>query len=74
LVAWSEQTTEDSVFEKRIDTDCAIPPGIQEIFEIPIMVLDVEINFFKAILFTSSIDETIYKNSSLEFWRACLCG
>jgi hypothetical protein len=65
---------EDSIFEKRINTDCAIPPGIQELFETPIMVLDLEINFFEGILFTPSIDEAIYKNSPLECWRACLCG
>jgi len=47
---------EDSVFEERIDTDCTIATGIRKLFQIPIMVLDVEINFFEAILFTLGID------------------
>src|SRR5438552_217528 len=65
--------TEDSVFEKGIDANCTIPPGIQELFKTSIMVLNIKVNFFKVVHFTLSINKTIYKNSLLESWRVCLC-
>ena len=57
---------EDDVFEKGIDTNCAILLRIQKLFKTSIMVLNIKVNFFKVVHFTLSINKTIYKNSPLE--------